>query len=289
LNADVDYNKGLAMIKDIIVNLSLNTSKDVAADFALSVASTFDAHLAAIAFQYRLDVPGTIVAASTLQSIIDSQRAESVKASRDAVARFERAAKAAGVATECLTPEVSLDEAADTFAQLARTYDLAIVRQPNPDEYGPEGLLAEGALFGTGRPLLVVPYIQNKGLKLNRISVCWDGSRTAARAIADALPFLKKSEAIEIVMVHRNEGSNAEIAGADIAQHLARHGLNVELERLTVPDMDAASAILSHSADWGSDLLVMGGYGHSRLREFVLGGVTREIIQSMTVPTLMSH
>jgi nucleotide-binding universal stress UspA family protein len=282
-------NKGHAMIKDIVVNLSLNATKDIAGDFALSVANTFDAHLAAVAYQYRFEVPGTVFAASALTAVIDEQRAESVKASQDAIARFERAAKAAGVAIECRTPEVTLDEAPRAFAELARTYDLAVMRQPNPDEYGPEELLAEGALFGAGRPLLVVPYIQNRGLKLNRISMCWDGSRTAARAVADALPFLKKSDAVEIVMVHSKEGIRTEIAGTDIAQHLARHGVKVELTRLTVPDMDVAPAILSHIADWGSDLLVMGGYGHSRLREFILGGVTREIMRSMTVPTLMSH
>jgi nucleotide-binding universal stress UspA family protein len=80
-----------------------------------------------------------------------------------------------------------------------------------------------------------------------------------------------------------------ETPGVDMAQHLARHGLRVELERLVVPNMNVAEAILSHIADRSSDLLVMGGYGHSRLREFVLGGVTREIMKSMTIPALMSH
>jgi nucleotide-binding universal stress UspA family protein len=282
------------MIKDVIVNLSPAAPKDIAGEFALSVASTCGAHLSGTAFQYRVEVPGTIITASTLTAFLDAQRAESGKASRDAVARFEHAAKGAGVAVSSRILEVALDDAPETFAKLARAYDLAVVRQPNAEVSGPEELYAEGVLFGAGRPLLIVPYIQKSGLKLDRITLCWDGSRSAARAIADALPFLAmpflaRSKAIEVLMVQSREAPADDMTGAEMARHLARHDLKVELSRLTVPDINVAEAILSHTADWGTDLLVMGGYGHSRLREYVLGGVTREIMRSMTVPTLMSH
>ena len=136
---------------------------------------------------------------------------------------------------------------------------------------------------------MVVPYSHRAGLKLDRIMVCWDGSRHAARAIADAMPFLLRAKSLDVVVVAGEPGKSDEIAGADIAQHLARHGLNVELRRLVSRDMDVANTLLSHAADWDADLMVMGGYGHSRLREFLLGGVTRGILASMTVPVLMSH
>jgi nucleotide-binding universal stress UspA family protein len=179
--------------------------------------------------------------------------------------------------------------AGEFLCQIARHLDLSVLAQTEPDTETPEELLIEAALFGSGRPVLVVPYIQKAGLKLDRVMVCWDGSRNAARAIADAMPFLERSKAIDVVTVSRSEGARDELPGADIAQHLARHKLNVDLKRIVASDLDVTSTILSHAADSGADLIVMGGYGHSRLREFVLGGATRGILESMTVPTLMSH
>ena len=103
------------------------------------------------------------------------------------------------------------------------------------------------------------------------------------------LPFLEKAKQVEIVIVASKAGKNDEVPGADLGQHLARHGLKVDVKRITSPDIDVPSTILSYAADSSADMIVMGGYGHSRLREFILGGVTRGILESMTVPALMSH
>jgi nucleotide-binding universal stress UspA family protein len=103
------------------------------------------------------------------------------------------------------------------------------------------------------------------------------------------MPLLARSKKVEIVMVTRNDGKHDDLPGAGIAEHLARHGLNVVLKRLIAPEMDVANAILSYAADAGADFIVMGGYGHSRLREFILGGATYGMLQSMTVPVLMAH
>jgi nucleotide-binding universal stress UspA family protein len=137
--------------------------------------------------------------------------------------------------------------------------------------------------------MLVVPYIQRNGLRLDRMLLCWDGSRSAARAAADALPFLRRGTLVEVVTVASEPAKSDEMPGADIAQHLARHGLTVELKRIVTAETDVANTILSHAADSSADFLVMGGYGHSRLRELVLGGVTRSMLEAMTVPVLMSH
>jgi nucleotide-binding universal stress UspA family protein len=134
-----------------------------------------------------------------------------------------------------------------------------------------------------------VPYIQKTGLKLGTVVVCWDGSRSAARAAADAMPFLTRADAIEVLIVAGERGKGDEIPGADVGHHLARHGLKVDVKRIVATDSDVANTILSYVADASADLIVMGGYGHSRLREFILGGVTRGILEAMTVPTLMSH
>jgi nucleotide-binding universal stress UspA family protein len=136
---------------------------------------------------------------------------------------------------------------------------------------------------------LIVPYIQRGGLTLDRVLVCWDGSRNAARAVGDAMPFIIRAKATEIVIVTNEDAKSDEMPGADIAHHLARHGADVEVKRIVSTETDVAGTILSHAADVSADFLVMGGYGHSRLREFVLGGATRGILAAMTLPTLMSH
>jgi nucleotide-binding universal stress UspA family protein len=164
-----------------------------------------------------------------------------------------------------------------------------VIAQPQPDESALGRLFVETALFESGRPLLIVPYIQVAGLKLDRVMVCWDGSRSAARAVGDAMPFLLRAKVTEITIVSVERAKSDEMPGADIAHHLARHGAKVEVNRITSGDIDIANTILSRAADASADLLVMGGYGHSRMREFILGGVTRAILASMTVPVLMSH
>jgi nucleotide-binding universal stress UspA family protein len=136
--------------------------------------------------------------------------------------------------------------------------------------------------------VIVVPYIQKQGLTLERVMACWDGGRTAARAIADAMPLLERAKAVDLVIVTEH-GKHDEITGANMSEHLARHGVRVEIKRIAKGDIAVQAALLDYAADSGADFMVMGGYGHSRLREFILGGVTRGILGSMTIPVLMSH
>ena len=277
------------MIKDIAANLSLRDSPDVAMDFAVSVAAAFNAHLAGIAFIYEPIIPVMIDMYGIPPDVIESQRVENERAARAAVARLDEASRSAGVAAEAHMLDAAVATAPGVFARLARRFDLSILGQPEPEQPALDRLIVEAALFDSGRPMLVVPYIQRNGLKLDRILLCWDGSRSAARAAADALPFLRRSKLVEVVTVASEPAKSDEMRGADIAHHLARHGVKVELKRIVTAETDVASTILSHAADSSADFLVMGGYGHSRLREFILGGVTREILASMTVPVLMSH
>jgi nucleotide-binding universal stress UspA family protein len=222
-------------------------------------------------------------------SFVESQREENDKAANDARAKFDEAARRAGVSSESRALSASFAGSADRFATIARRFDLAVLGQVEPDKADPGELIVENALFSSGRPVLVVPYIQKAGLTLDRVMVCWDASRNAARAIADAMPFLKRAKAVDVVIVASERIKSDEIPGADIGQHLARHDLKVEVRRIVSPDTDVASTILSHAADTSADFIVMGGYGHSRLREFILGGATRGMLSAMTLPTLMSH
>ena len=276
------------MIKDVIVNLTVDASRDVAADYAISLAQAFGAHLAGIGFTYEVPIPGSIFG-STAVRLVEAQRAENERAARNAIAGFDAATRRVGLSAESHFLNATVPAAAATFGRLTRRFDLSVVAQAEPGKLPARELIIEAALFESGRPVLVVPYIQQEGLKLDRVMVCWDGSRSAARAVADAMPLLARAKAVEAVVVTGEQAKSSEIAGADIAHHLARHGLKVELREIAAGDLDTTNTILSHAADAGSDLIVMGGYGHSRLREFVLGGVTRGLLASMTVPTLMSH
>jgi len=276
------------MIKDLVVSLSVGASRDAAGPYAIAVAEAFGAHVAGVAFSYEPVIPPTIMG-TIPASFVESQRDENDRAANDARAKFDEAARRAGVSSESRTLSASLAGSADRFATIARRFDLAVVGQAEPDRAAPEELIVENALFSSGRPVLVVPYIQKAELTLDRVMVCWDASRNAARAIADAMPFLKRARVIDVVIVASERIKSDEIPGADIGQHLARHDLKVEVRRIVSPDTDVASTILSHAADTAADFIVMGGYGHSRLREFILGGATRGMLQAMTLPTLMSH
>lgn len=275
------------MIKDIVVNLGLG-AKDPAGDYAVALGEALGAHVAGVAFAYEPVIPGAVMGGIPPE-FIEAQRTESDKKAKDAVARFEAVAKRAGLSAESRIISASVSAAADQFARIGRRFDLVVVGQDDPDQGIQDEVVDETALFESGRPVLFVPFIQKGGVKLDRIMVCWDGGRAATRAIADSMPLLKKAKQVEIVMIATKSAKSDEIAGADLGQHLARHGLKIDVKRITSPDIDVASTILSYAADSSADMIVMGGYGHSRLREFILGGATRGILESMTVPVLMSH
>jgi len=276
------------VIKDVIVNLSVATNGSVVGSFAASVAAALQAHLSGVAFIYDPIVPisdGGYIP----PEVIETQRADNQTAAESAIKGFTAASNRVGITVEALTLSTSLDGAGDRFARMARRFDLAIVGQGLPEMSSMDHIIGEITLFESGRPMIMVPYIQKESFKIDNVMICWDGGRAAARALADAIPILSKSGRVEIVIVTNEPGKQYDIEAADIGQHLARHGLKVNVHRLSGGDIDVADALLSYAADSAADFMVMGGYGHSRLREFVLGGVTRSILQSMTVPVLLSH
>jgi nucleotide-binding universal stress UspA family protein len=275
------------MVKDIAVNLSGRVAQDFAADYAVSVAAAFGAHVAGIAFLFDPVIPDATLGGVPVD-LIEMQREENSKVANAAIRRFEAATKQAGVSAETRILDATMGGAATLFGRIARRFDIAVVGQAQREHGASEELMIEGALFESGRPLVVVPYIQKQGLTLDRVLVCWDGGRTAARAIADAMPFLARAKAVDIVIV-AEERKNDEITGASMSEHLARHGVAANVKRIAKGDLDIENVVLSYAADSGTDFIVMGGYGHSRLREFILGGVTRGMLASMTVPVLMSH
>jgi nucleotide-binding universal stress UspA family protein len=275
------------MLKDIVVNLTGGGPQEFAADYAISVAKAFGAHVTGIAFVFDPVIPDAGLGAVS-PSLIEMQRDDNARTAKDAASRFVAAAKSAGVSAETRILDASLAGASSEFGRIARRFDIAAVGQSQREYGAAEGLMIEGALFESGRPIIVVPYIQKQGLTLERVMLCWDGSRNAARAIADAMPFLTRAKAVELVIVTEPRKSG-ETTGTHMAEHLVRHGVAVNVKSISRGDIDVQSTILSHAADNGTDFIVMGGYGHSRLREFIWGGVTRNMLNAMTVPVLMSH
>jgi nucleotide-binding universal stress UspA family protein len=273
------------MIKDIIVNLSVTKNNNVVGNYAASVAAALQAHLTGVAFIYDAAADGGYIPAH----VIERQQADNEAAAESAIKSFTAATSRGEISAEPLTLHATLAGAGDQFARMARRFDLAIIGQGQPEMSTMDQIIGETTLFESGRPMIMVPYIQREPFKIDSVMVCWDGSRAAARAVADAIPLLGKSGRVEIVIVTNEGGKQYDIEGADIGRHVARHGLKVDIHRIPGGDIDVADALLSYGADSGADFMVMGGYGHSRLREFVLGGVTRSIFQSMTVPVLLSH
>jgi len=276
------------MIKDIIVNLTPGQEFDPAGRYAISLAEAYNAHISGVAFSFDPPWPPSLIEGAVID-VYRTAKESFKKDATDALANFDAAAKRSQLSSQPIFMETSLIGATEAYADLARTYDLSVVNQPNPEvtDFGYD--MVEASLFNSGRPTLVVPYIQKDGFTPGRVLCCWDGSRAAARAIADSLPLLAKANAVQVLTVITEKFDERDVTGADLAAHLARHKLRTELVRIPAADIDVASAILSHAADANANLIVMGGFGHSRLREFVLGGATRGILQAMTVPVLMSH
>ncbi len=188
---------------------------------------------------------------------------------------------------------VASGKVSETVVHQARHADLIILGQVDPDHPPPPPgrQLVEDVLMTSGRPILVVPYIGRLETLGTRILIAWNNSREAARAMNDAIPLLTKATSVTILEVNhigrKSETNDATIA--DITRHLARHGISAETARTVIGTISTPDALLSYAADISADLLVAGGYGHSRLREFILGGVTHDLLQHMTLPVLLSH
>lgn len=272
--------------KDILVLADTDAANDTRLDLAAALAARHQAHLAALHVSpppYLMVVPGADVSPALIEAQDDYLR-EQAELTRQAVAR---AHQRSGQDFEWRHVKNDLREAALLHSRYA---DLVIAGQAAGDGDEPRAMavLAEMMVFDSGRPVLMVPRHGRFAMVGERVLIAWKRTRESTRAVHDALPILKQAKSV-VVMEINPEKNDRHIAGADIATHLARHGVKAEVSSTVADDIDAGNAILSRAADLSADLLVMGAYGHSRLREFVFGGVTLEILRHMTLPVLMSH
>lgn len=273
-------------LKDLLVYLDPSEDGRRTADFAASLAAKTGAHLTAAGLGLQYMPPGAFNDMGAYAALAEMTE-ESIAAAQQAYRAFS-AAVPAGVETDLVMIRTFAQGASDRFGELARHFDLSIVGQEGPESRDETSLMVKGALFGSGKPVFIVPFIHTGPARFGRAMVCWDRGIPAARALAGALPLLRHAESVEIVTIGEKGSALDELPGFNIARHVARHGVKATLVNLP-SGRDVASALLSHASDSAADYMVMGGYGHSKLTEMVFGGTTRSILSAMTVPVLMAH
>ncbi len=278
-------------LKNILVHVDDKKASMKRVDAAIALAQGCDAHLAAVMLVAEPHVPPAL-GVHIPAEVLGQQREDSEAKALALLEEIRQRGDRAGLAIEARHEWVMLDDFAAAFARQARYYDLAIVGQADPDEGDVDAeLIAEAAFMQSGRPALMIPYIGARTLPPKQALIAWDGSREAARAVNDALPLLAKTEKVTILVVDPGslKGKIGEQPGADLALHLARHGLEAEVVTAASGGLGVGDVIIGQATDMGADLVVMGGYGHSRLRELVLGGATQSMLDHMPVPALLSH
>ncbi len=277
------------MLKNILVHVPSERLIRPVADCAISLAVMCKARLDAVSIGFETTNVGLALdGGAALAAAFEIDHESALARVNAALAVFETEARNAGITYGLLPFTGNPAETAATVGALARLYDLTVVLQPEPDRDTFDNTVPQEILFQSGGPVIFIPYTHKGPFEPTHIGIAWDGSRQAARALRDAAPFLARAQTITIISVNENE-IPAEVSAATLATHLARQELTAGIVRMSADRTDIQPMILSIAADSGLDLIVMGGYGHSRLNERILGGVTRGMLRSMTVPTLMSH
>ncbi len=275
--------------KDILVHVDASSHCKARLELAAAMAAEHGAHLTGLGVRYVAHVP-QFVMSQLGPEVADAQRRYATEAIQKEKALFEDVCERAGISYEWREGDGDL---VDTFIMHARYADFVIAGQNDPrdDEMDGEAGLVDHLVLDAGRPVMVVPYAGTFKSAGHHVLVAWNGSREATRAVNDAIPVLQTAKKVEVIAVNPRGGlsGHGDVPGADICLHLARHGINAEAHSVHADDMDAGAMILSRAADAGADMIVMGAYGRSRLRELVLGGATRHLVRHMTIPVLMSH
>ena len=278
--------------KDLLVVLDPGLQARGRIELAAALAERFAAHLVGL---YPLPVPQPPRELGYFDpAMLEPFFAEAQERARDAADKvreqFEHVTKLRGVSHEWRL--IAAGAAADPGLH-ARYADLTILGQLDPDPGHPEsvGPRPELVALASGRPVLVIPYAGHFDKVGRRVVVGWNSTREAARAVNDAMPLLAAAEIVTVLTIDAREAprGHGQLPGADISLHLARHGVKAQVEQTVSADLSVGDVLLSRAADLGADLLVMGAYGHSRLRELLLGGATRTLLGNMTIPVLMSH
>jgi nucleotide-binding universal stress UspA family protein len=269
-------------LRDIVVHADDTQAGTSRLAFAARLAKSWDAHLVAVHVQPSSQMPSRITA-RVGEQVMEILRAQMAETTARVAQKIAAAGRAEGVTIEYRFVEGIPGE---RLVAHARHADLTVVGQPDNEFEGAD--IVEGLLFGAGRPLLIVPKVGTYAPAFKHVVCAWNASREAARAVGDAMVLLRSAAKVTILSADP-QGAAHRIPGADIAAHLARHGVAATVSSTFAGDLAVGDALLNRAADLGADLLVMGGYGRSRTREAIFGGATRHILDHMTLPVFMSH
>jgi len=274
-------------IRDLLLQMSsyLEPTPRWALDAAFSFAEQFDASLSGAVCHVHIPEISNYLADKLVkadEAIAAANRASNRNA-RALLAEFKSVA-ASRLGDEILIECQSMVNPRE-LATRARAYDLTILpKYGHPETH----FAAEGLVFDSGRPVLLVPE-RRPGHRFDTVSIGWDGSRAAARALADALPICARAEMVELVAITGDKDIEAGALLSDARRHLLAHGIDARTVEIPAQGLDAGAALLRHCIGTGADLLVIGAYGHGPLREFVLGGATRSVVSEAALPVLLSH
>lgn len=286
-------------IKDILLHLGVGEATQSAQDFALKLAGRTGARLTAAAVVIDFPFPAPDAPDATADwGFLDYETFAKIGEMRRRAAEksYKTFASSApnDAELEFVLIQAFREKARDDFARLARHFDLLVIaasgdwnaEEPNGGEDRAD--LISSALFGSGRPLFVIPPAPAGAARFDKALVCWDGGLPAARALAESLPLLAGAKMVEVVCVTGDGEGAKNLPGFGITRHLARHGIAATLREI-VASTDVGSTILDHARDIGADFLVMGGYGHWRVTELILGGATRTMLKASPLPVFMAH
>lgn len=282
-------------IRSIAVHLDLGEQTEARVAAAAALARRYEAHLTGVAPSGWTLSPSDTTCLLGARDYLDATQAVLQEQARDCVQRFEAQVRSLGLSA--WEGRVASEDTIEAMTLAARYSDLCIVTQTDPSRWssGQQAGMPETVLLNAGRPLLVIPHSPSVPVVMppdGRVLLAWDGGREAARAALDALPLLKRAREVEVMVFvplsESHDPRHGPLPGAEICLWLARHGLKSQATRAEI-EMPVGAALLSHAAAVGAQLIVAGGYGHSRLRETVLGGVTRTLLRHATVPVLLSH
>ena len=276
-------------LNDILVYVDSTEATKARVGFAVTLAKEHGAHLIGIAFAPTALLPlyGADVGFADMSEVMESVKTQGA----NALQAFEARAKADGVSAEAELMQGMSEEFPHDFARAARHVDLAILGQPRDgDPLIGQYALVERCLFASGRPVIIVPALPEKPSLDGTIVAAWDGSAEAARAINDALTFLKPASRV-VLVVGVASGQDDEQAPQtdDMIAHLERHGVTAEALRVKAGEGDIGRLLLATAKSLDADLMVMGAFHHSRWREFILGGVTLTVLEEATIPLFMAH
>ena len=287
MTSDVFAESSMA-IKDVLLTLTSYPDPTPVSviDRAVSFASALDAHIAAISCEVHIQIPGSFVSFGAAGAIAAHEGHRSHDSAQDLLATFEAAAQKAGLLHEMIHEKSLSYRVPERLVEYARLRDLTIVSVP--DSY--DQWYAEAIIFGSGRPTLVVPETPPSGpFELNTVVVAWDFSRSAARAVADAIAVLEKARTVRIVTVTNEKVIGTGHSSEELAKNLSRHGIDVIIDLVDAAGRSIGEVLNREVAACKADLLVMGAYGHSRFREFILGGATKSMLSKPLLPILFSH